>query len=539
MTTVNWNVFFRLTRGMAAEMLGDHSDRQLVERALTGPDAAALAAIVHRHGPMVYRVCWRVLHHAHDAEDAFQATFLVLARKLRTLRKHPSLASWLHGVALRVARKARAQAAARRRREHRASRPDALPPEDVTWQELRGALDGELGRLPDRWRLPLLLCYLEGRTQEEAARHLGWSKSTLRRRLEEARTALGCRLTRRGLVWPAALTAVLISDCLTAAPAPGLVAATVDVAAGLVAGKSLALATSARVATLAEGVLKPMFLTKLKVAMAVLLCMSFVTAGMGGFSAPTRAPEQVEDRPEVPPKEKKAAPEEVQGARLLVEKAQELEAAKARVRQAEAALQEAQKKLSAAQQHYDDAQDRYEAAKARGQSGEGTTLRGVLVKVDPAAGTVRLEHWKDVPGDGRPFNGIHYLAYEDFPVAKDAVLQQDNVKTKLADLRTGKRTALHLRGNEVRGITVDGGVVPARYVSANAARHTIAVIAGKNDERATYHLLKETEVVGRTGQAVRLGDLRAGMRLLLTRSVEDAHTVIRIEILSAEKEGEE
>src|SRR5207253_11068614 len=128
--------------------------------------------------------------HPQDAEDAFQAAFLVLARKLRTLRKHTSLASWLHGVAHRVALKARAQAAARRRREHQASRPGTRLPDEVTWGELRSALDDELSRLPDKWRQPLILCYLESRTQEEAAAQLGWSKSTLRRRLEEGRPAL-------------------------------------------------------------------------------------------------------------------------------------------------------------------------------------------------------------------------------------------------------------------------------------------------------------------------------------------------------------
>src|SRR5438552_16446960 len=103
----------RLARGMDAEMLGPESDRQLVERALAR-DAAALQAIVHRHGAMVYRACWRVLQHTQDTEDAFQATFLVLAQKLRSVRKHESLASWLHGVAYRVSIKARLQAKARR-----------------------------------------------------------------------------------------------------------------------------------------------------------------------------------------------------------------------------------------------------------------------------------------------------------------------------------------------------------------------------------------------------------------------------------------
>src|SRR5438445_678236 len=105
------DLFRRLMRGMAAQTLDDYSDRQLVARALAGCDEAALQAMVHRHGPMVYRVCWRVLQHPQDAEDAFQATFLVLAQKLRALRKRASLSSWLHGVAHRVALKAKAQAA--------------------------------------------------------------------------------------------------------------------------------------------------------------------------------------------------------------------------------------------------------------------------------------------------------------------------------------------------------------------------------------------------------------------------------------------
>src|ERR1700704_2255053 len=116
------DLFRRLMRGMAAETLDDHSDRQLVARALRGRDEAALQAMVHRHGPMVYRVCWRVLQHPQDAEDAFQATFLVLAQKLRTVRERASLASWLHGVARRVALKAKARAAGRRHHEHEAAR---------------------------------------------------------------------------------------------------------------------------------------------------------------------------------------------------------------------------------------------------------------------------------------------------------------------------------------------------------------------------------------------------------------------------------
>jgi len=247
----------RLTRAMAAELLGVESDNQLVERVLATRDETALLTIVLRHGTMVYHVCRRVLRHPQDAEDAFQATFLVLAQELQALRQHSSLAGWLHGVALRVSRKAKARSIAQQRREAGAARPEAVPQDDLTWSEVRSTLDGELSCLPDKWRLPLVLCYLEGQTQEEEADQLGWSKSTLRRRLEQARTALGSRLKRRGIAWSGVLPAVLASDSLTAtAMSLSCVDSTIVAALEVVNGKSLALAASAQVAVLTEGVLK-------------------------------------------------------------------------------------------------------------------------------------------------------------------------------------------------------------------------------------------------------------------------------------------
>src|SRR5262245_15931045 len=144
MATASMSTFLRcLTRGMAAESLQDQSDRLLVERLLAGPDEAVFETIVRRHGPMVYRVCWHVLQQEQDTEDAFQATFLILARQLRTVRRPASLASWLHGIARRVALKARAQSATRRRHEQQAATAP-FPPEDMPWRELRAVLDAEL-----------------------------------------------------------------------------------------------------------------------------------------------------------------------------------------------------------------------------------------------------------------------------------------------------------------------------------------------------------------------------------------------------------
>jgi RNA polymerase sigma factor (sigma-70 family) len=307
---------------MAAEALKDLSDRQLVERFLAGRDEAVFEAVLRRHGPMVYRVCWRVLRQDQDAEDAFQATFLLLAQKLRTVRKHASLASWLHGVARRVALKARAQAVTRHRHEQQASVSASLPPDDVTWGELRPILDAELARLPGKWRLPLILCYLEGRTQEEAAGQLGWGKNTLRRRLDEARDALGRRLRRRGVVWPAALSAVLLSDCVTsAALVPGLIDSTVEAAAPVAAGQAVTNAVvSAKVAALTEGVMKAMLLSKLKTATAVVLVVCLVGTTAVGLAASKGGGQPNEEQRLQPAKERPQLEKDVQQLRADVEK---------------------------------------------------------------------------------------------------------------------------------------------------------------------------------------------------------------------------
>jgi RNA polymerase sigma factor (sigma-70 family) len=273
---------------MVAEALSDQSDTQLVEQFLARHDPAVFEALVRRHGPMVYRVCRRVLRHHQDAEDAFQAAFLLLVQKLRTVRKHASLASWLHGVAYRVALKARAAAATRRRHEQQAPIGQDMPLEDVAWKELRAVLDSELTKLPERWRLPLVLCYLEGQTQDEAATQLGWSTRTLRRRLEEGRTALARRLRRRGVLWPAALGVVLLSDCAApAAPWPALVDGTVAAAARIAAGQAAATVLAPEVAALAKGVARSMWFTKFRIAAVVLLLGVLAGCALGVLTRTT------------------------------------------------------------------------------------------------------------------------------------------------------------------------------------------------------------------------------------------------------------
>jgi RNA polymerase sigma factor (sigma-70 family) len=175
--------------------LEDRTDRQLLEAFVRRQDASAFAGLVRRHGPLVLRVCRRILGNAHDAEDAFQATFLVLFRKAGSLRTPELLANWLYGVASRTARKARTRFLRRRQRESLCSWTLATEPApDPANPHLQMQLDQELHYLPDKYRLPLILCYLEGMTNAEAARHLGWPAGSMSFRLARGRELLRERL---------------------------------------------------------------------------------------------------------------------------------------------------------------------------------------------------------------------------------------------------------------------------------------------------------------------------------------------------------
>jgi RNA polymerase sigma factor (sigma-70 family) len=181
----------------------DPTDGQLLERFVSRRDESAFAALVRRHGRMVLGVCRRVLGDAHHAEDASQAAFLVLVRKAASLGRPPSLANWLYAVAYRTALKARANAARRWACERQAvPLPPTAPPDEVVRREARAALDEELSRLPECYRAPLVLCYLEGRTNEDAARALGWPTGSISYWLARGRAILRERLTRRGLAPP-------------------------------------------------------------------------------------------------------------------------------------------------------------------------------------------------------------------------------------------------------------------------------------------------------------------------------------------------
>ncbi len=248
------------------------TDGQLLERFATGRGEAAelaFAVLVERHGPMVLRVCRGVLADPHDTQDAFQATFLVLVRKARALWVRDSLGPWLHQVAYRTASCARS-AAARRRRHERSAAASREEGRSEVGDELGRVLHEEIDRLPDRFRTPVILCDLGGRTHEQAARHLGWPIGTVKSRLSRGRDRLRDRLRRRGLDPTAGL--------LAAAPGPSgpdasIPPALVDSTTGA-AVRSLTVKTAVggSAASLAQGVLRSMTMTRwLKVASALLV----------------------------------------------------------------------------------------------------------------------------------------------------------------------------------------------------------------------------------------------------------------------------
>jgi RNA polymerase sigma factor (sigma-70 family) len=268
------------------------SDSQLLSRYVDarGRDAMAEAAfreLVNRHGPMVLAVCRQFLKHQHDADDAFQATFLVLVRKARSIRVNESLAPWLSSVAYRTARRAR-EIAAR-------YRPiDSLPveelarscPDEAYQFDLRPLLHEELDRLPDKFRDVIVLCHLEGKSHEEAARLLRWPIGTVNSRLSRGRRLLRSRLERRGL---GVSSAVVSADWLAGVPAtvaPPLLERTVAAAIGSATAPSL----SALALSLTHGVLRTMWLRKLRMISVAVLLIGGTTGGLVWAHLPSAAP---------------------------------------------------------------------------------------------------------------------------------------------------------------------------------------------------------------------------------------------------------
>jgi len=281
--------FLRRLRSLSAPPSGE-TDAVLLARFARRRDEDAFAALVARHGPMVRNACIRVLGDFHAAEDCFQATFLILARRANSLRRPDALAGWLYGVASRVARDAQRLNARRPRHnldglaEPADPRPDPLAA--LSACDVLLALEEELRRMPQAYRLPLVLCCLEGLAQEEAARRLGWTAGAVKGRLERGRKQLHRRLARRGLTLGVALGVAEAARGTASAAVPvSLILSTADAATRFAAGTAAAgVATSTRAAALANGGLKAMIAAKMKIAAALLLAVGMIGSGAGALT---------------------------------------------------------------------------------------------------------------------------------------------------------------------------------------------------------------------------------------------------------------
>ena len=305
-------VIQHLRRAALAQDAGGRTDGELLGGFVARRDGAALEALIRRHGPMVLSVCRRVLGNETDAEDAFQAAFLVFVRKAASIRARELVGNWLYGVAYRTALKARSAAARRRAKERRAATMTPTRADDEEdWAELLPLLDRELSRLPDKYRIPLVLCELEGRSRKEAARKLGVPEGTLSSRLATGRRMLARRLAphRTGSAGCGLAAALARASAGSGVPPP-LLASTAKAASLFTAGQTATAVVSARVAALAEGVLKTMLLTKLSLAFlaafavaasaaVVFACRPPAPAAQAPPTAPAPAPAVLKDKSEV------------------------------------------------------------------------------------------------------------------------------------------------------------------------------------------------------------------------------------------------
>ena len=281
MSTARPDPILRYVRKLAASCdMQERSDQELLHAFAAHHQETAFSTLVARHGPMVLRVCRRVLGHEQDAEDAFQATFLVLAINGKAIRKPDALADWLHGVAYRTAMNAKRSAARRRTREARLP-PEQSPSTAPTWTEIQPALDEELRRLSEPLRLAFVLCVLEGKSESEAASLMGCKRGTVSSRLTRARQLLQKRLTRRGIHLGTLLAALAVSEGAPQALAAGLTGSTIKYGMLGTAGASAASQIPLSIRTLAQGVSGVMFSAKTKLAAITFLAAGLLAAGAG------------------------------------------------------------------------------------------------------------------------------------------------------------------------------------------------------------------------------------------------------------------
>jgi RNA polymerase sigma factor (sigma-70 family) len=452
------------------------TDEQLLECFLSQREEAAFAALVRRHGPMVLGVCRRVLKNGHDAEDAFQATFLVLLRKAASVVPRAMVAPWLYGVAYRTALAARTAAAKRRVKERETARPEGV--EDRTEWELRPVLDQELSRLPEKYRLPIILCDLEGTTRAQAARQLGWPEGTLSCRLARARGLLARRLVCRGLAFPGGLLAVLLEQGSASACVPENLAVSTIKAATLVAAGRAATpgVIPTQVAALAEGVLSGMSVAKLKIATAAVLLLTALGVGTGLLTHAAPAQSTAERSPEV--QAESAQPDRV-------------------------------------------SLDRYV-----------DSLTWLLTRVDVKKRTISASWMRsvghslgwnstfmDFDDDAKTLEPLGHFYLRDVPVAEGAKVFVDGQESRLEDLKRGMRFWVRMATGKSAIVLVDAYTQTVIVKATDVQRNTITVVTmGKE---VTVPVAKNARILlaYQRGE-YKFTDLKPGMRVDLQIGVE-------------------
>ena len=469
--------------------LGGLSDGRLLERFAAHRDEAAFEALLRRHGPMVWGICRRLLRDHHDAEDAFQATFLVLARKGQSIAQPELVANWLYGVAYQTALKARSTRARRRMREGQVT---DMPEPEATFHELPDdlaeALDRELSRLPDKYRIPIVLCELEEKTHREAAGQLGWPIGTVSGRLSRAKSMLAKRLTRRGMSISAGSLSLLVAqDAASASVPPALIGSTVQAASLSSAGRVVTAGiVSSEVANLTGRLLKMLLLAKIREMLTILLFVGAMSLGLGLLLHPARSLEIVQSgkRPVTATPSPPRAPNALDGmgsAKLL----QAIDWALTGV----------------------DPDKRHISALARltfnsmsNDEFKKTSLR----------------------------TGLH-LSFRDLPVAEEAEILIDEKKGRLTDLNLGMQINLQIDNerNLITRITAKSMNAYFFLKAVDLTKRTMSVAMGTTslwtvDELS---LAKNTTVQIGTEEGL-ISDLKAGMCVSLELATEDGRIVV-------------
>jgi RNA polymerase sigma factor (sigma-70 family) len=486
------------------------TDAQLLTSFVERRDEDAFAALVRRHGPMVWGVCRRLLDH-HDAQDGFQATFLVLVGKAASVVPREAVANWLYGVARQVALEARRRAARRRVRERQVpDMPEPAVSDGGICNDLLPMLDQELSRLPDKYRGLIVLCDLEGKTIREAARQLGCPEGTVASRLARGRAMLAKRLGRHGLqLSGSALATVLARDVASASVPISVVSSTIK-SAGLVLAGNAAGAIALKVAALREGALKIMLLAKLKKVTLALLV--FATMGVGAGAGTQLVLRQ-----------NTSAAKKGEGARPqgATEPGREKVAAKSNEALLSRKVQEASWRLT----EVDIAKDTISVmTPPPDRGGDGTfTFKAI-------DGGERIQ-----PEGGVSLKGLSFT--------KKAMIQLDGKNAKLSELKAGMRLTLQMSKNSLTiiGINATSPEQTHRYLytvkAVDAIKNTITVTIGEagptlegvpvaKDAKIEAHQI-DIATKGLVTQVLKLSDLQAGMPVRLEMAVDGGKLMVK------------